>query len=253
MYPYIPTPWGNISTFTLMASLGVLVMIFTLFLSLRHAKDRDGEAAYIMPRIVLAGGIGMVFAGLADAGFKFVERGKWEFSGITFYGGLLGGMSALFVLLHFSQCATQYTNAEWFNKVTVPFILFHIFGRLGCFLGGCCYGKQATGPLAVLFSDHPEADIFHYGQTRYPTQLFEAVALIGILVIVLCVKNRFQVYLASYASVRFALEFLRDDDRGSILGNMFSPSQWISVCIMIGLVGHGLIKQYRTKYDKRAV
>ena len=104
-------------------------------------------------------------------------------------------------------------------------MIFHFFGRIGCFLGGCCYGKVTTFKLGVAFPDNVKENIFHYGSKRYPTQLFEAIILLIILVTILFVKkNKFKLYLILYSIARFFLEFLRGDDRGSVLINI-SPAQ----------------------------
>jgi phosphatidylglycerol:prolipoprotein diacylglycerol transferase len=78
----------------------------------------------------------------------------------------------------------------------------------------------------------------------HPTQLYEAV---GCLVIAFFLtlhaqpRKRFEGqvmlwFLGLYAALRFGLEYLRDDDRGGVLG--LSTSQWIgliAIAIVAGL------------------
>lgn len=234
MYPFIPTPFGGIPTFTLMAILGILAMLFGVYRSISK-ENRDEAVAFIFPRIVICGLVGFVFAGFTDALFKYIEYGEMKIYGITFYGGLIGGGIAMFIALKITKVKTRYTIIEWFNILTPSFIVFHIFGRIGCFLGGCCYGRYSQSVFAVVFPDNEERGIFHLGQKCLPTQLFEAVALVIILLIVICSKNRIKMYLCCYSLVRFCLEFLRGDDRGNTM-LFFTPSQLISLLILIALL-----------------
>ncbi|MBQ4316655.1 MAG: prolipoprotein diacylglyceryl transferase, partial [Clostridia bacterium] len=82
------------------------------------------------------------------------------------------------------------------------------------------------------FPDNEANDIFHYGIKCFPTQLFEATALIVILLLILAQKNKFENYLILYSASRFFIEFLRGDERGSI-SNIFSPSQIVSIVLFL--------------------
>ena len=80
-------------------------------------------------------------------------------------------------------------------------------GRLGCFFGGCCFGKLCSLPWAV----------HQHGAFRHPTQLYLAVSNLAILIVLICVErfkppeNRlFYLQGALYCTVRFTIEFFRD-------------------------------------------
>ena len=196
----------------MLAVVGILSLLLWVYRSID--KDaRDDEIAFIFPRIVVGGLCGFVFAGLTDLLFKYIEYGVLKFYGITFYGGMIGAVISMYVILRISKAPTRYTRREWFNILIPGFIIFHFFGRIGCFLGGCCYGKVSDSCLAVAFPDNPASGIYHNGQQCLPTQLFEAAALLLILVIVVRSANRLKVYLYLYAPTRFCLELLRGDDR----------------------------------------
>lgn len=231
MYPYIHTPLGNLSVFTIFAALGTVAMLISVYLSLKTAADREGEIVYIYPKIVLCGMVGVAFAALTDAFFKFLRYGVFKLYGISFYGGLIGGVISMFFVLKVFGKGTQYTVAQWFDKLTLPLVVFHFFGRLGCFFGGCCYGKYATGLFTLTFPDNEIDGIIHNGMSCYPTQLFEAFGLVIIFVLLLKSKGRFKTYLLLYALLRFALEFLRGDDRGGYVLSL-SPAQLISTAVI---------------------
>lgn len=245
MYPYIHTEFGDISTFTVFIVVGVLAMMFLLHSTLK-GSNQSAEEAFIYPRLVISGLLGFVCAAIFDIAFKFLEYRVLKIYGITFFGGLIGSAAVMYVLIKIGKNKTTYSTSEWFEKLTPVFIVFHFFGRLGCFFAGCCYGKVSNSALSVAFPDNEKMGIFHYGQKCYPTQLFEAIALILIFIFVLFAKNKFQTYLASYSFARLNLEFLRGDDRGYFT-EQISPSQIISIVILLVLILYNLNKFFRRK------
>jgi phosphatidylglycerol:prolipoprotein diacylglycerol transferase len=127
------------------------------------------------------------------------------------------------------------------------------FGRMGCLLAGCCFGKPSDGPFALSFPGHSPASEAHWkakllkgpGDASLPvhaTQIYESAASLAIsalLILYLHGRKRYdgQVFLgfvALYAVVRFVLEFFRDDERGALLG--LSTSQLIGVALVAGAV-----------------
>ena len=109
--------------------------------------------------------------------------------------------------------------------------LAHAFGRIGCFMAGCCYGKETDSWIGVQFP--------FLSYKVVPTQLLESIFLFiltGVLLLLVFkfkFKYTFIVYLGAYSIWRFVIEFFRGDYRGSFLG-IFSPSQiW---CIAIWMI-----------------
>ena len=247
MIPYIHTPFGEVSSFAISAIVGILSLFLTVHIQLRKSPNYQDEEVFIFPKILISGMVAFASSSFFDSFFKFLKYGDFKFSGITFYGGLIGAISCMYILLKFSKEKTTYSVSKWFEIFTVPIVVFHFFGRIGCFLGGCCYGKFTTSKLGVVFLDNAEENIFHYGLKRYPTQLFEAIILLLILTILLFVlKNKFKLYLILYSVSRFFLEFLRGDDRGSVLINI-SPAQTISILIILVIISKTFLKKIRTK------
>ncbi len=248
MYPYIHTGLGELSTFTILIIVGVTAMIGLVHIALK-GSNRNDEEAFIFPRLVMTGLIGFVFATVFDLTLKYLKYGVFKIYGITFYGGLIGAIFALFVILKLSKNKTRYSINSWFELLTMPFIAFHFFGRLGCFFAGCCYGRNADNIFALSFPDNAEMGITHNGLKCYPTQLFEALALIIVFIIVKKAKNKFKTYLVCYTVLRFNLEFLRGDDRGVLVGP-FSPSQAISLFILCVVIVYEFIKFFRLNNSK---
>ena len=157
--------------------------------------------------------------------------------GFTFLGGLITG-----VVFYISAALLFGIKLNIAVNIAVPYLaLAHAFGRIGCFLGGCCYGRPTDSFLGVMF---PQGSLpaQHFGSHTHlhPTQLYESV---GVFIIFFClirlVKFNYRIwfYLISYGTIRFVVEIFRADDRGSIITDVISPSQIISlVFITIGVI-----------------
>lgn len=155
------------------------------------------------------------------------------FGGYVFYGGLLGALFG-----YWFYCKWFKINFGAVLNVITPVIpLVHAFGRVGCFLGGCCYGIEYHGKFAIHY--HYNAFVEELNAVpRFPVQLLEAgINLILFIFLFLFAKKKRKdgavlgVYLICYAIVRFSLEFLRGDIvRGFVLG--ISTSQWISLLLI---------------------
>lgn len=153
--------------------------------------------------------------------------------GAVFYGGLLGGLAAGALYLRIRRLPFAA-----YADIAAPAIpLFHAFGRIGCFLGGCCYGIPWEGGITYTRALSPEAN----GVARFPVQLLESALLFALFFLLAALFRRgalraklLALYLAVYAALRFLLEFLRGDAiRGVYFG--LSTSQWISLAILLAL------------------
>src|SRR5688500_16366444 len=93
----------------------------------------------------------------------------------------------------------------------------HALGRVGCFLGGCCYGRPWDGPWAVTYT-HPMAPAAHPSVPRHPTPLYESFSLL-LLAIAFTVwplgrignGRRVMAYFACYGALRLVIETFRGD------------------------------------------
>lgn len=165
--------------------------------------------------------------------------------GLVFYGGLIGAvLGALRYCVHF-----KIPVVKAFETAVPAIPLFHAFGRIGCFMAGCCYGIEYSGRFAVTFE---KAIAAPNGVPLLPVQLIEAVGniLLFVLLTALFLKNfpRLSLcglYLVCYAIMRFILEFFRGDAvRGKALA--LSTSQWFSaVAFAVGTVL--IIIKYRSE------
>ena len=169
--------------------------------------------------------------------------------GFVFYGGLLGAIVVLFgAYLIFRVPVLTY-----FEEIVHLLPLAHAFGRMGCFLAGCCYGIPYDGPLAVTFPvDNPYT---LGGEPLFPVQLVEAACLLVISLVTWLVARKkhwigVPVYLMLYAPVRFALEYFRyDAERGGL--GPFSTSQWISLALFVAATTYLVVRSLRERRTVR--
>jgi phosphatidylglycerol:prolipoprotein diacylglycerol transferase len=119
-------------------------------------------------------------------------------------------------------------------------------GRLGCLSAGCCYGSPSHLPWAVTFTDRYAYDNVGVplNTPLHPTQLYESIATFVLFIYLMWRLSRKHFtgqiileYLILYASLRFVIEFFRDDDRGFVLRGLLSTSQFIGVLTILGAVG----------------
>ena len=152
--------------------------------------------------------------------------------GWVVYGGILGGM--LGGWLYTKKYHLSFM--KYFDWGMPSFALGQAFGRIGCFMAGCCYGSETSSAFSVVFPAHSLAPA---GIPLIPTQLMSSAFDFGLcLVLLWIVRNKKwdgQVgcaYLILYSVGRFVIEFFRGDlIRGSI--GVLSTSQFISIFVFI--------------------
>ncbi|MCH5164212.1 MAG: prolipoprotein diacylglyceryl transferase [Clostridiales bacterium] len=242
MYPYL-FHLHSLPSYIVLICIGILAaLILYRILAFKVGISEESFRFYGVIFIVSIG-LGFVFARLFQMLYNYIETGEVG-TGITFLGGLVGGVATFFVLiLIFGK---KYRN-ELFKTVNVamPCIaLGHCLGRIGCFLAGCCYGAKTDSFLGVKFVDYitSSGEWIYFDTPRMPTQLIEAIFLLLLCIALILFIFRLDkldflavAYLYSYSVFRFLIEFVRDDPRGAfILG--LSPSQIICIIMFIGAV-----------------
>ena len=163
------------------------------------------------------------------------QLGSLLSSGFVFYGGLFGGIGGVWIY------ARQYhLSFRELLEILIPVVPFiHAFGRIGCFMAGCCYGIPYDGPFHVVFEI---AFIAPRNTPLFPVQLLESALLMLLTVFLLTYdakakKPRSLIgwYLLLYAIIRMGTELLRGDlERGFFL--IFSTSQWISIALIVAAI-----------------
>ena len=189
----------------------------------------------------------------------FAWAAFWR-GGLAYYGGLIAGVG--FGVWFLKREGFPALKGADLVAIGIPIGLF--FGRMGCFLGGCCFGKHTDHAIGLSFPpwspasesqwkagliDHP----YLQSLPVHPTQLYEAIGCLAIAAFLMFVarpNKRFDgqimlLFLALYAALRFVLEYWRADDRGALFG--LSTSQLIGIPIMLA------VAWFWVKLSKRAI
>lgn len=87
--------------------------------------------------------------------------------GLVYYGGLLGGILGGII---FSKIK-KIPILRLLDVLAIGLPVGHFFGRIGCFMNGCCYGKETMLPWAVHFPSPHET----FGKGVHPTELYRAI------------------------------------------------------------------------------
>lgn len=185
-------------------------------------------------------------------------------SGFVVYGGIIGGVICCLIYCKIKKLYFL----DYFDLVMPEVAIAQAFGRIGCFLAGCCYGRETTSSLAVVF---PHGCMAPAGIKLVPTQLYSAAGdmLIAIILIVIAHKLSYAavisreeslsnakhllrgeigcIYMMLYGVGRFIIEIFRNDNRGTV--GSLSTSQFISIFIIlfgIGLMIFNRIRDYKS-------
>jgi phosphatidylglycerol:prolipoprotein diacylglycerol transferase len=156
--------------------------------------------------------------------------------GLVFYGGLLGALLAGGIFLR--RKGLPFLPIADVAAIGIPLGIG--FGRLGCTLAGCCYGKPTGCPLSITFTN--PASLAPLNVPLHPTQPYEALAGFCIALLLYLTRDRFRTpgmrfwtMLILYGIARSSLEILRDDPRGFV--GPFSESQVVSFVLILYAVG----------------
>jgi len=225
-----------------MVALGI---VFGTSMALLLARRRGLDVVNVLLVALIA-----VTAGLVGSYLLFIvtvlDRAIQDPSillqgGLVFYGGPLAAIPAAWI-----ACKRLEVDPGKVADVAAPSLaLGHALGRLGCFLGGCCFGAKWDGPCAVTFS-HEMSPAAALSIPRHPVQLYESGFLIIAVIVTLLVFPRVRAggqiglsYLLAYAVWRMGVEMIRGDViRGYLIEGWLTTSQTVSLVLLpLGMIG----------------
>ena len=271
----IPILNFTLATYGLMMAIAFIVGLYVASMQAR-GDERLKARVYDLGLYVLIGGlVGSKLLMIATEWSDFRENPSLMLSldffrsGGVFYGGFLGGLlAAMFFIRRWKL--SGWNTADAFAP---GLAIGQVFGRLGCFSAGCCWGKPTASAIGIHFTERGHeltgvpttvAELNTVAQRSeweqklggitahvhlVPTQLLEAGSLLVIFIILLWMAKRKQfsgqvvlVYGLLYAIARFTIEFWRDDPRGTVW--FLSTSQFIA--LLTGVVSLALlVKRWR--------
>jgi phosphatidylglycerol---prolipoprotein diacylglyceryl transferase len=173
------------------------------------------------------------------AGQPLKEIFMVQHGGLVFYGGLIGASLACAVF-----AAVKKLPLWRLADVLAPSIaLGSFFGRWGCLMNGCCYGRPTTMPWGIQFPPEARAAGNNtYPTYVHPTEIYDSLLNLGLYALLAWLFRRksfdgqvFAVYLICYAALRSFVEFFRGDYTPVHYWGGLTPGQIVS--IGIALVG----------------
>jgi len=229
---------GPITIYGYGLSIG-LGVVAALLLAWRRAAKRGLDTDIPSELTILA-----LIVGFAGAKILYVltsmdefladPLGTLGFEGFVVYGGIITGLLGAWIYCR----KKKLVFAQWIDIMMPPVAAAQGFGRIGCFLAGCCYGLPTDSCLGVVF---PAGSGAPAGIPLWPTQLFSAGGdfLIAAILLLYDRKEHPQgrvglLYLLLYGVGRFIIEFFRNDPRGNIA--FLSTSQFISIFAVAGAI-----------------
>ncbi|MDB6111572.1 MAG: prolipoprotein diacylglyceryl transferase, partial [Pedosphaera sp.] len=156
-----------------------------------------------------------------------------QHGGLVFYGGLIGATLAGIIYIRLKKLPLWKVA-----DIMAPSIaLGYVFGRIGCLMNGCCYGRACSMPWAITFPQGHETT----GVPVHPTQIYDSLLNLGFYLFLAWLYRRkkfdgqvFAAYLIGYALLRSFVEYFRGDYPVHYLGGWATPAQLVSIGIIAG-------------------
>lgn len=241
MYPVL-LEFGPVRIFTYGFFLA-LAFLSAIYLSAREAGRLGlpvGTFYDLCFYIVLAALVGSRVAYVLIDARQFLAHplkifALWE-GGLVFHGGVV---LALIVACYFMKLHALPWRPT-LDALAVGLPVGQFFGRIGCFMAGCCYGSLSNLPWAITFTS-PES-LCPVREPLHPAQLYEAFLALGVFGVVYACRTRKRyngqlalIYFTLAGLVRFTVEFFRHpgDYRGPMLFGWMPLTQAVALGIAV--------------------
>ena len=228
--------------FYMVGAVAAYYLMGYLYRTIHPERVRESDLNNIYLIAYFIGYLGARFGAIITEEGATVENllGLLRFGSMMMYGGAIGGAigAASFILWR------RLPLRPLLDILVPSFLLAIAIGRIGCFLNGDDFGRaialspdQSPPFWAVTFP------VLNDQIFRYPVQLLESAIVFIIVAIGITLAKRRSIpagfvgisCAAGYCIARFFLEMLRGDPRGQFLYGVFSPSQVVSVALLIFL------------------
>ena len=235
MFPLIKvTSTLSIPSFFLVISLTLCIALFWI---VRRAERLYFSRELTLDLSLILMSVGLVGSRLFHVFFEnpsyYSENWLRVFEvwngGFVFYGGAI---PAAAVAIFWTSRKNQGLYHGYLDLFAPVVSFTYLMGRIGCFLAGCCYGKQCDLPWAI-HGKHP---------TQLYAVLFETITLILLLICERIPPHQrrpaflaksgciFYLWMVFHSLGRLAMEAFRDDHRGPEL--IISISSWLSLAVL---------------------
>jgi phosphatidylglycerol:prolipoprotein diacylglycerol transferase len=243
----------TIHWYGILVAMGFLAGLWTAGRRAR-LEGISAERVYDLGPWLILGGIagGRILYVISYWNEDFVGRPFWNVfmvqqGGLVFYGGLIGATIGAMIYLRLKKLPV-WKMAD----ILAPSVaLGSAFGRIGCLMHGCCFGRVCSLPWGVVFpKNSPAWDLqFQAGKIGqndralpvHPTEIYDSVLNLCFYFFLAWLFRRkkfdgqvFAVYLIGYAILRSFVEYFRGDYPVYYLGGWATPAQLVSIGIVLG-------------------
>ncbi|MCB0491744.1 MAG: prolipoprotein diacylglyceryl transferase [Cyclobacteriaceae bacterium] len=239
MYPIL-FEIGSITIYSYGFFIAVGAILGLIYMA-RQGKKRFGitydQSNSLFIYIVVAAYVGgKVFFFFENPTYYVHHIGKlFSGNGFVFFGSLLFAIPTM--LWFFKK--NKIPTLPMLDVMAIVTCIVHGFGRIGCFMSGCCHGQPTDSFLSVIFTN-PVCQAEPLNTPLHPTQLYESAFIFSLMATLLWIKSRkkfdgqlFLIYLIVYSIGRSFLEMLRgDEERGFLIQDVLSHSQFISLIVI---------------------
>jgi phosphatidylglycerol---prolipoprotein diacylglyceryl transferase len=242
--------WGfiHIRSYGLMLAVAFLV---GTWLGLKEARRRGLDEDHLVT-VILVTLVASVLGARALYVTEHVDDFRREWSGVlavwqgglTLYGGIIAGTVAGL------WAARRLRMPMWAvaDALAPSVALGTMFGRIGCFLNGCCYGRPTHLPWGIVFPPESFAGL-EFGSTPvHPAQLYFSAAGLVMFVALWRMRTRvvapgvlFWSFIVMFTLTRSVLDFTRAYESAAVIVKVgrvdLTESQFTSFAMaMFGLL-----------------
>ncbi len=238
-------------------ALGIIFCFVFLMVTMSKRNFNDEASDKILFIGAFATAFGVFMAAVVQGIYSAIEGKGFDLSAMTFYGGLIGGVSGFLIVwnlyiyvvaprakLKVFQNHMNATLSDALPFIPVGITIAHAFGRLGCSFAGCCHGDLTDAWYGIYMYTSK----FGYAKV-VPIQLFECIflAVLSLIMAILYFRFKFNynfaLYPIAYGIWRFIIEFIRTDDRGVFVPGL-TPSQFWSIIMVVAGIGFIFLQKY---------
>ncbi len=235
-----------------------------IWIAMRRAPQRGIESKFILDLAVLTLIFSLVgaratyiFTHLDEFQGRWLDtispiqsNGKIGIAGLVLLGGVVAGFAAAYVITRRKKVGFLTVT-----DVLIPSLALGIaFGRMGCFLNGCCPGSPGEFGWCMVFPESSLTGSIYPNIHVHPTQLYETLAMLVVFAVLLLFDRKPRplgmltgLFLVLYGVWRFYLEGMRWYEEGMILTSFGDMQFTLSRLISAGMVIVGIFLYLKVK------
>jgi phosphatidylglycerol:prolipoprotein diacylglycerol transferase len=203
---------------------------------------------------LIGGRLGFVLMHLGDyisdplSAINPLQGGKLGISGLNLYGGIILALVAVLLYLRRKKLPVWAVCDLFAPTLGIGLA----FGRIGCFLNGCCFGTPTTLPWGITFPPGSIPDSILGQQALHPAQLYSSAYGITLYFLLhrILQRKRFDghvmaVLLMAEAVFRYFIEYVRYYEGEMRLPRFLGMEPTYNQVIAILLFAAGLVIYFK--------